>query len=270
MIDPYTILQLVKMLPEGSTALQSLRDVRVPSMDFPANAREMVQGALHPDCLVSRPYGITEIGTVSAMLYNQREHHDPSSVGFTFPGIQVKLTDGDGSEVTEYDTLGEILVKTPAMFTGYYNNPTGTAKALRDGWFVTGDIGYISSTTQQWYLIGRKEFVFKVAGKYVAPEEIESLLVSHKDITDAAVAPFHVQGKTDPVIKAFVTLKSPDALTEADILSFVKPRLTSEKMITGGVYFVNSIPRTTERKIIRWNLHDMMQKVIEPQSTTLK
>lgn len=267
MVDPFTMLQLVKMLPEGSTALQSLRDIRLPAMDFPANARKIVQSVLHPDCLMSRPYGLTEMGSVSAMLYNQREHHDPSGVGFTFPGIQVKLVDDCGSEVTEYDSPAEILVKTPAMFTDYYNNPTGTAGAFRDGWFVTGDIGYISSKTQQWYLIGRKKYVFKVSGKYVAPEEIESLLVSHKDITDAAIAPFQVEGHKDPVIKAFVILKSQGALAETDILSFVEPRLTPEKMITGGVYFVDSIPRNGTRKIIRWKLFDMIQKDTETPGT---
>jgi 4-coumarate--CoA ligase len=266
MIDPHTMLQLAKTLPEGSPALKSLRDIRLPAMDMPAAARKIIQAALHPDCLISRPYGGTEMGTVAAALYDQRENYDPSGVGYTFPGIQVKLTDDDGSEVTEFDTPGEILVKTPAMFTSYYNNPAGTAKAFRDGWFVTGDIGYISSKTQQWCLVGRKDFVFKVSGKYVAPEELESLLVSHDDIVDAAIVPLQVQGRADPVIRAFVVPKSANALTEGDVLSFVESRLPQEKRLTGGVNFVDSIPRSALRKILRWKLHDMAKTSSEPRS----
>lgn len=258
--DPHTMLQLVKLLPDGSKALDSLRDIRIPAMDMPINARNIIQSALHPNCLMSRPYGATETGTVSGMLYNQRDLNDPNGVGFTFPGVQVRLVDENGSEVTDYDTPAEIEVKTLGLFSDYYGNPAATANAFRDGWFVTGDVGYISSTTKQWTIIGRKKYIFKVAGKYVAPEEIESLLVSHKNIVDAAITPFNDKSSIDLLIKAFVVLKAPNALTEADITSFVESRLAPEKKITGGVHFVTSIPRNGLHKIIRWKLYEMIRK----------
>lgn len=274
MIDPHTMLQLVKLSSEtdDTTALHSLRDVRLPAMDLPAGARVRVQAVLHPECMISRPYGLTEMGTVSAMLYHQREHHDPSGVGYTFPGVQIKLLEEDESEITAHDVPGEILIKSPAMFSGYYGQPELTAEMFRDGWFLTGDVGYISSKTQQWYLLGRKKYLFKVAGRYVSQEEIESVLVSHPDIADAAVGPLYSDkegndGKADPVVRAYVSLSSSSPLlVEDDVIAFVEARLPPEKGITGGVKFVDSILRTMGGKINRAKLHDLM--VLEKETSS--
>jgi len=170
-----------------------------------------------------------------------------------------RLLDEDGSEITEFEKPGEILVKTPAMFSEYYNNPSATADAFRDGWFVTGDLGYISSATQQWYLIGRKKYVFQVGHEYVAPEEIESLLVSHPDVADAAIASIRLDGEVDPKIRAFVVPNSSGALTEAELLAFTSGKLAHWKTITGGITFVDHVPRNGLRKIIRWKLNEMSQ-----------
>ncbi len=90
LMDPDTALRLAKMLPTDSQKLHSLRDIRCPAMDFPLDARRKLETLLSRECLISRPYGLTEIGTVSAMLYDQRDQNDPNSVGFTFPGVQIK------------------------------------------------------------------------------------------------------------------------------------------------------------------------------------
>ena len=90
MLDPFTATRLTNELPEGSQALQSFRDVRCIGMVFPQEARRKLTSFLHPDCLVSRPYGITEIGTVTAVLDSQRDQHDADSVGFTWPVLTIK------------------------------------------------------------------------------------------------------------------------------------------------------------------------------------
>lgn len=272
MIDPYTMLQLVKLMSQTGdhTALHSLRDVRLPAMDLPPDAHKRVQAALHPDCMMSRPYCLTEMGTVSAMLHNQRERHDPNGVGYTFPGVHIKLVDEHGSEILTHDVPGEILIKTPAIFKGYYGQPELTAKMFRDGWFLTGDIGHISSRNLQWYLLGRKSCLFKISGSYVAPEEIESVLVSHPDIADAAVAPLYGNGEgskeIDPVVRAYVVPRRPSSLLAEDVIDFVKSRLSPERRITGGVRFVDSILRTLGSKINRAKLHELMSQEREGQN----
>lgn len=254
MVDPHTMMQVIKSVPEGSSTLQSLRDVRLVGMAFPVNARQAAKHALHPECLMSRPYGLTETGSISAALYEQRKENDPDSVGFTYPGTLVKLVDEEGTEITTQDSPGEILVRSPALFSGYINNPTATQDAFRDDWFITGDIGYYASSNQQWYLIGRKTSLFKVSGTYVVPEDIESQLVAHADIADAAVTPMHVPGKADPVIRALVVPKTAGKLTEGDVLAYANSTLPSEKTITGGVQFISEIPRSGLRKALRWKI----------------
>lgn len=259
MIDPFTAMQLVKMLPPGSKALQSLRDIRLPAVPLPDEARKTLQAALHPDCLISRPYGLTETGTISAVLRHQRYDHDANGVGFTFPGVQIKLLDEHGDEVTGLDQPGELFVKTPAMFTDYWGQPAETAASFKDGWYVTGDIVYLSGKTQQWQIVGRKKLLFHVGGKYVQPEEIESFLASHKDIADAAVVPVVSPDQSgsisDPKIKALVASGPSKTLTEEEVVNFVKQNLPPEMQLTGGVQFVEKIPRNPGGKVMRDLLH---------------
>jgi hypothetical protein len=84
MMEPHTALQLVKLLPSNPQKFKSFTDTRCPAMDFPADAQKKSEMILHPEFMISRPYGLTEVGTVPAMLYHQRKQNDPSSVGFTF------------------------------------------------------------------------------------------------------------------------------------------------------------------------------------------
>lgn len=198
---------------------------------------------------------MTETGAITAVVASQRDRHDPDSVGFTWPGINVKLIEDDGTEIVDHDSAGELCISGPTMFQRYYNEPEATEEAIDSaGWYRTGDIGYISSKTQQWYLVGRKKEVFRVNYLQVPPAEVEAELASHPDILDAVIVPIYQTGVVDPKIKAFVVPRSVGIVDETQILAFMKGRLAEHKEITGGVEFIDKVPRNATGKVMRWKL----------------
>lgn len=114
------------------------------------------------DIPILQGYGLTETCIVSA---NRPDENVVGSVGLIFPGIEVKIAED-----------GEILVRGPNVMRGYYKKPEATSEVMRDGWFLTGDVGHMDKRGHL-YITDRKKDLFKLSnGKYVAPQMIESLL----------------------------------------------------------------------------------------------
>ncbi|RVI53930.1 AMP-binding enzyme, partial [Sinorhizobium medicae] len=112
--------------------------------------------------------------------------------GFERTGMQVQIQDENGDEVAA-GCSGEICVIGPAVFAGYYRNPEANAKAFRNGWFRTGDLGHVD-TQGFLYITGRASDMFISGGSNVYPREIEEKLLMHPDISEAAIV-----GVPDPV-----------------------------------------------------------------------
>lgn len=118
-------------------------------------------------------YGATETCIVSA---NRPGNNHVGSVGIPFDGIELKIAPD-----------GEILVRGPNVMRGYYGQPEATAEVLKDGWFYTGDVGYIAKNGHL-YITDRKKDLFKLSnGKYVAPQLIESLLKESEFVSQVVV-----------------------------------------------------------------------------------
>ena len=119
-------------------------------------------------------YGATETCIVSA---NRPGNNHVGSVGIPFDGIEIKIAED-----------GEILVRGPNVMRGYYGQPEATAEVLKEGWFYTGDVGYIAKNGHL-YITDRKKDLFKLSnGKYVAPQLIESLLKESEFVSQVVVA----------------------------------------------------------------------------------
>jgi len=144
--------------------------------------------------------------------------------------------------------IGEICIRGPQIMRGYWRAPEATAAALRDGWYYSGDIGYVDERGYL-YIRDRKKEMIKFKGFGIAPAEIEALLVEHPAVADAAVI-----GKPHPeageIPKAFVVKKKGQSLTANDVVAFVKGRLANYK-VPGEVEFVDAIPKTPSGKILR-------------------
>lgn len=161
------------------------------------NMRLLISGAAGIDPKVSKGfrsfgihfiqgYGLTECSPIAAL--NRDVDYRDDAAGLPLPGVEIKIVD-PGS-----DGVGEICVKGPNVMLGYYEDPETTEKVLKDGWFYTGDLGYMDDD-QFVYVTGRKKNVIVTKnGKNIYPEEIETLLAKSPYIKECMV-----YGKNDPV-----------------------------------------------------------------------
>lgn len=164
---------------------------------FGGNVRIFISGAAGIDPEVAKGfrdfgihfvqgYGLTECSPIVAL--NRDVDFKDDAAGLPLPGIEVRI-DGAGS-----DGIGEIVVKGPNVMMGYYEDPENTAEVIRDGWFHTGDLGFIDSDGFV-HITGRKKNVIVTKnGKNIYPEEIETLLNKSPYIKECIVF-----GKDDPV-----------------------------------------------------------------------
>ena len=147
-----------------------------------------------------------------------------------------------------------MCIRGPTIISGYFNSPHATKDAVdTEGYFKTGDIMYCDSKTKKWYIVDRKKELIKVRAFQVAPAEIEGVLLEHPQIQDAAVIGISkTDGSDDEMPKAFVVRKpGAESLSEAQIKAYCGERLAKFKELTGGVAFVDVIPRNATGKALK-------------------
>jgi malonyl-CoA/methylmalonyl-CoA synthetase len=184
-------------------------------------------------------YGMTEtLMNVSNPYDGERR---PGTVGLPLPGVEMRLAGGD---------QGEILVRGPNVFGGYWRNPSATAAVLDgDGWFHTGDVGELD---EAGYLriVGRTRELIITGGYNVYPREVEDALTAHESVADAAVVgvPSEEWGE---VVTAFVVAR--DGLDADTLLAHVRDRLAPYK-VPRAVHFVAELPRNALGKVLKQEL----------------
>jgi long-chain acyl-CoA synthetase len=133
---------------------------------------------------ISEGYGLTE--TAPSLTSNKLEGAPrPRSVGKPLPGVELRLV-GERGEDVETGDLGEVVVRGPNVFAGYWNRPEDTAAAFTHGWFRTGDVGVLDEEGYL-YLVDRKRDLIIVSGFNVFPSEVEAVLTDHPKVAEAAV-----------------------------------------------------------------------------------
>uniref|UniRef100_A0AC34R6G4 4-coumarate--CoA ligase n=1 Tax=Panagrolaimus sp. JU765 TaxID=591449 RepID=A0AC34R6G4_9BILA len=193
-------------------------------------------------------YGMTETAMI-ASTSSSKQSTKFESCGRLFPGFEMKIVDPITKKELDYNETGEIWLKSEQNMIGYLNRPQATAEALDDeGWLHTGDIGYIDKSTELSYVVDRLKELIKVNGFQVAPGELESLLLKHPKIKDAAVIGVKDDAKGE-VPKAFV-VKEGD-LTAEEVQEFIADKVAKYKKLSGGVVFVNQIPKSPSGKILK-------------------
>jgi acyl-CoA synthetase (AMP-forming)/AMP-acid ligase II len=221
-----------------------------------AQAKELQQ-RLH--CEVRQGYGMTEASPVTHI--SPTRNGVPAkiaSVGRVVPNSEVKIVDpATGEPVGRVHAEGELLIRGPHIMKGYLNNPDATAASIDpEGWYYTGDVGYVDE--EGWfYIVDRTKELIKYKGMQVAPAELEALLLTHAAVLDVAVVrrPDEEAGE---IPKAFVVLK-PDpqsrATTGESIMTWVADRVSPHKRVR-LLEFVDQIPRSPSGKILRRLLTD--------------
>ncbi|PRZ41564.1 crotonobetaine/carnitine-CoA ligase [Antricoccus suffuscus] len=192
-------------------------------------------------------YGLSETMTVVTIAPVFGEKRWPS-IGLPAYDRQVRIVDADGEDVPTGD-VGEIIVSGipgRTIMKGYFKDPEATAQAIRDGWFYSGDNGYVDEKGYV-YFFDRQKDVIKRAGENISASEVEAALLLHDHILEAAVI-----GVPDPIrdeaVKAFVVIGGGVELTADQIIEHCGSRLAPFKVPT-LVEFVDSLPKTSVGKI---------------------
>ena len=196
---------------------------------------------------VREGYGLTEASPiVASAAVDGREH--PGSIGPPLDGVEVRLVDGDGEDALEGDP-GEIWVRGPNVFAGYWGEPAATASVLtEDGWLRTGDVA-VADAGGWLTLVGRAKDLVIVSGFNVYPAEVEDALVSHPDVSAAAVVG-EPHPRTGETVVAFVVASSGAALDPSDLIRYLGGRLARYKLPT-RVEVVEELPRSWGGKLLR-------------------
>jgi long-chain acyl-CoA synthetase len=195
-------------------------------------------------------YGLTETAPiVSSSLVGGEPRR--GSIGLPLPGIEVRLVDTEGEDALAGDP-GEVWVRGPNVFPGYWDDPEATALVLTDdGWLKTGDIA-VTDDDGYLYLVDRAKDLIIVSGFNVFPAEVEDALLEHPGIAEAGVV-----GVSHPysgeAVKAYVVAKPGRHLEEEEVIEFCAERLARYKCPT-SVSFVDQIPQGLVGKVLRREL----------------
>lgn len=209
---------------------------------------------LAPKAIIGEGYGLTECVSQGGVI-TPLHRYKPGFIGI--PQLsEIKIVDLEtGRNELPPNEEGEIIIKGPAVMTGYWNKPEETKDVLRDGWLHTGDIGLMD---EEGYIkfLGRKRELIKCSGYSVFPSEVENLLYRHPAVAEAAVI-----GVSDPYRgespKAFIVLKEEfrGKLTEEEMIEWSKENMATYKR-PRFVEFKKELPKSAAGKILRRILAD--------------
>lgn len=197
-------------------------------------------------------YGLSETHTMDTSMPGDAirwgTHGKPQ------PGNEIRIIDPETGAQMPTGEVGEIIIRGPGNFKGYWNKPEATAKTLKNGWVHTGDMGRIDADGYLTF-IGRFKEMIKVSGYSVFPEEVETILIKHPAIAQAAVI-----GVPDPqkgeVVRAFIVRKPGQALEAEELLAWSRDNMATYKA-PREVRFIDALPATGAGKVLRRFLRDI-------------
>ncbi len=189
-------------------------------------------------------YGMTETQRITALELIDAERK-VGSIGKEVFHTAVRLVGDDGRDVPP-GAAGEIIVKGPTVFAEYWNNPTATAEALRDGWFHTGDLGR-RDKEGFLYVVGRKTDLIICSGENIYAAEVENAIEALPQVAEAAVVGVPDANRGEVAV-ALVVLKEVDTLSAEGLLAALRGRLAPYK-IPKRVLFAKALPKTGSGKV---------------------
>ncbi len=205
-----------------------------------------------PNCTAfEAAYGLSETHTVDTYM-----PHDAirwGAHGKAIPGNEIRILDPETGTELPVGQSGEIVLRSIGNFKGYWRKPEATAKTLRDGWVHTGDMGHMDADGYLTFT-GRFKEMIKVSGYAVFPEEVETILIKHPAVAQAAVI-----GIPDPtkgeVIRAFIVKKQGQEISAQALIDWSRENMSTYKA-PREVRFIDVLPATGAGKVLRRLLKD--------------
>jgi acyl-CoA synthetase (AMP-forming)/AMP-acid ligase II len=192
-------------------------------------------------------YGATEASARLSYLDPKQLHRKWGSIGKAIPNVRLAVVDDRGEELPAGE-IGEIAAKGSNIMTGYWNDPTETAKVLKNGWYYTGDLGK-KDAEGFLYVVGRKKDMIKVGGERVSAKEVEERILEIRQVHETAVigVPDDLLGEA---IKAFIVPAGDARLTEQEYEIEIKKRLPPY-MVPKTIVVVRDLPKNESGKILK-------------------
>jgi fatty-acyl-CoA synthase len=267
--DPGRALELIPergvttMMGVPANYLFMSQHERFAGTDLASLRRALVGGAPMPERLlrtwqergvaIVQGYGLTEASPNVLCLPAEDAARKLGWAGRPYPHVEVALRSLDCGTPLEGPGLGELLVRGPSVFAGYWRNEGATAEALRDGWLHTGDVA-IRDEEGYYRICDRLKDMFISGGENVYPAEVEAVLHDHPAVADAAVIGVPDERWGEVGLAAVVAV---GAITERELLELCARRLARFK-VPREVRFLEALPRSPSGKLLKRKLRGLV------------
>jgi len=253
-----TVLMALADIPVGDSDISSLTNIN--SGAAPLSLPFELSFEKNFDVAVGNGYGMTE---TTALISRAPQVQPPGSVGMRVPYSQIRIAHVDGTHITKECPLGEsgvILVKGPQVFTGYKSGVDNASAWVEDGWFNTGDIGYMDSEGFL-YLSGRAKDLIIRSGHNIDPELIEEPLNVHCDVVTSIAI-----GLPDPYAgelpMAYVVKTPGSDVTAKELIEHCASTMSERAAIPKRIEFIEQMPLTAVGKIFRPTLRQKISEMV--------
>jgi long-chain acyl-CoA synthetase len=202
-------------------------------------------------------YGLSEASNI--LTGTPLGKRKPGSVGIPWPDVDIRIVDIEtGTKDLPLGQVGELIAKSPTIMSGYWNNPSETVFALKDGWLYTGDLAYLDEDGFI-FIVDRKKDMILCSGFNVYPREIDEVLYAHPKVLQACVigVPDPKRGET---VKVFIVPKKDAVITEQEVIDYCAERLSAYK-VPKYVEFLDALPLTAVGKPMRNELRKRFSTV---------
>jgi long-chain acyl-CoA synthetase len=248
-----TMINLLTQFPGAGkydlTSLQVLAYGGSPmAPDLVHRTRELL-----PNVKLIQVYGLSETGFLTGLQDQEHTEDKLMSCGRPCPGVDLQVTDTSGKQV-DPGQAGELIVRGANVMRGYWNNPEETARAFRDGFFRTGDIGR-QDAAGYFYIMDRLKDMIVTGGENVYSGEVEAVIYGHPAVLEAAVF-----GVPDPqwgeLVMAYVVLKAGETLTAEELVAFCRRSLASYKLPRRIEFSRTELPKSSSGKVLKKTLRE--------------
>jgi long-chain acyl-CoA synthetase len=248
---PSMVQALIEEQARKPRQVRSLRNFWGAGDSVPVSTQERFQSLF--GIPVREAYGMTEIGP---SISNPADAIRSGSLGKAIQGVEIRVVDAQGEQTSD-GQIGEIAVRSPARFAGYWDDPAATREAVRDGWMYTGDLARRDADGYLWFEGRKKEIIIR-DGVNISPQEVEAAIYNHPAVLEVAVI-----GMPDPVgahgerVLAFVSLKDGLVVGEQELRDHTRQQLADFKVPERFV-FRTDLPKGITGKVARRALKEML------------
>jgi fatty-acyl-CoA synthase len=248
---PTVWIGLLRSPDFDTTDLSSLRKGYYGASAMPVEVLKEIQRRL-PDVALWNFYGQTEMAPLATILGPEEQLAYAGSAGRAALNVETRIVD-DLDQPVPAGTVGEIVHRSPHATLGYYKNPDKTAEAFRNGWFHSGDLGYVDDAGRL-YVVDRKKDMIKTGGENVASREVEEAIYQLEGVAEVAVF-----GVSDPrwveAVAAVVVPKPGVSLTEEQVVAHTRGLLAGYKT-PKHVVVADGLPKNPSGKILKRQLRE--------------